>query len=349
MGQSLRGEIFAPSQLGNSERARWCQLLDGAGLPRAFLTYEFALACEVAYGKREVGVLILHRGGEIQGFFPFQFPSRVHEILRSAVRIGEEMSDCAGVIAAADLRVTPADLLRAGRLSALAVTHLPARQETLTKDGAPGQNSRVTTGHLIDLSHGPDRYIAELKQKNSGFVQDTLRRAQKLEREVGSVEFICESRATWDAVREVIDEKRRQYSKTDVSDIFAFVPRLKLMEALCSSQTEYCTVHFTGLATKGKFIARHVGLKSKGVMNYWFPVYDPAVKKYSPGRQLLWNTISRPTEDAIVLIDRGEGDTQAKRDFSTHTQEFVSAYWYGSGPRSFLSRTYASLLWRLSR
>jgi hypothetical protein len=64
-----------------------------------------------------------------------------------------------------------------------------------------------------------------------------------------------------------------------------------------------------------RWLAGHFGLIHRDVLSYWFPVYDPAAKEVSPGRLLLWRTLQSADALGLRMIDRGEGDNQAKRDF----------------------------------
>ena len=71
MGQALRIETMRPEELGASERAQWAAFRaadSGLASPYFDLRYTLAAAdvCPNAF------VAVIHRGGEIVGFLPFQ-------------------------------------------------------------------------------------------------------------------------------------------------------------------------------------------------------------------------------------------------------------------------------------
>src|SRR5690242_2801694 len=68
----IKAEVLTPSALGEVELAAWSRMM--AAMPelrRAFFSATFARACEEAHHRAFVGVL--HEGGTICGFLPFQF------------------------------------------------------------------------------------------------------------------------------------------------------------------------------------------------------------------------------------------------------------------------------------
>jgi CelD/BcsL family acetyltransferase involved in cellulose biosynthesis len=93
-------------------------------------------------------------------------------------------------------------------------------------------------------------------------------------------------------------------------------------------------------------LAAHLGLRCGDVLNYWFPVHDPALRHVSPGRLLLWRLIEE--RHGLRLIDRGEGDTPAKRDFATHATRFGRANWVAGTWRAAPARALQAALWRLA-
>jgi hypothetical protein len=79
-------------------------------LRRAFLTPTFAQACERANGRAYVAVL--HEGGTICGFFPFQFHSYWHQRLGVAEPELRLLVQAAGLIAGPDLQISSSLLMR---------------------------------------------------------------------------------------------------------------------------------------------------------------------------------------------------------------------------------------------
>lgn len=339
----LKAEVLAPSRLGPAELQAWSQMVAATPhLQRAFFSHGFARACEMAHGLAHVGVL--HESGAIRGFLPFQFRTPWHARLRLAERIGGELCDNAGLVAQSGFRIDPAILLRCCRLGGLFISHLPEEQEAF---GLTAMAGRI--GHHIDLSAGSAHYFAALAASRKSFVQDTERRLRRAARDYGPLVFTYVVRPERDAVLRLIEDKRQQYRRTGASDVFADPHRLRLIEVLLDLPASDCELVLTTLAAGERVLARHLGLLHAGVLSYWFPVYDTEAQKVSPGRLLLWHTIQQADTHGIRLVDRGEGDSEAKRDFSTGTTRFGQAYFSAGTPRAGLARLWQAAEWRLGK
>jgi len=311
-------------------------------LRRAFFSADFAHACELAHGRAFVGVL--HEAGTIRGFLPFQFRSAWHRRVHLAERIGGELCDNAGLIAEAGFRAEPGHVLRLCRLGGLFITHLGAEQ---TGFGLMSSGSEI--GHRIDLSGGGAGYFAALKIERKSFVQDTERRLRRADRQFGGLCFTATVRPDAPAIADLIAMKRQQYQRTQVADPFADPRRLRLIEVLADMASEQCEPLLTRLTANGRMLAQHFGLRHAGVLSYWFPVHDPEARQVSPGRLLLWHTIEQADALGITLVDRGEGDSEAKRDFSTGTALFGRASFFAATMRAPLARLFQVADWRFQR
>jgi CelD/BcsL family acetyltransferase involved in cellulose biosynthesis len=309
-------------------------------LQRAFLSPTFAQACERANGRSYVAVL--HDAGVIRGFFPFQFRSMWHQRLRLAERIGGGLSDAAGLIATADLRVSAALLLRLAGLSSLSITHLMAGQEQF---GLDAEWSEV--GHITDVRDGPDAYFAALLRRDRILVRDTERRMRKAEGGYGVLRFTRIDPIPPDMIAALIERKRQQYHRTQAIDAFARGVNIRLIAALNETPASDCRLVMSRLEAGGRVLAQHLGPQYHRVLSHWLPVYDTEARSVSPGRLLLWHMIQHATDDGIDLIDFGEGDAQYKREFATSTTRYGRASWYRGGARSVVAYVYEGLEWRL--
>ena len=168
-----------------------------------------------------------HEAGTIVGFFPFQFENAISETLGSAVRVGEEMSDSAGVIASLDRTISPATLLRLCRLRHVFLSHLAPVQETLGLAAAVRQD-----GYAIDLAGGVERYWTWLRHNNLKFCQDTERRRRNIERAGAPLRVELETTDWRVRARQLIEQKRAQYRQTGVRDVFARADRQRLIDHL---------------------------------------------------------------------------------------------------------------------
>jgi CelD/BcsL family acetyltransferase involved in cellulose biosynthesis len=336
-------EVKPPAALDAAEREAWRSFQAATpSLARAFFTPAFALACGRAWPDARVAVI--REKGEIAAFFPFQFAGPWHRRLGLAERIGGAMSDHAGIVARPGFRIAPEELLRLSGIGALFIDHLSEGQAAFGLVAEEGE-----TGHLIDLAGGPDAYLAALTAADRRFVADTERRLRRLEKDYGAVRFDITDHPAWDDVAALIAAKRAQYRRTGAGDVFAVPERVALLRALVDAPEADCVPLLATLSAGDRVLARHLGLLHAGCLSYWFPVYDPAAHTVSPGRILLWRTILAAGRHGIVLIDRGAGDSQAKRDFSTREQRFGRAVWQAGGFRALGARALQSLAWRLGQ
>jgi CelD/BcsL family acetyltransferase involved in cellulose biosynthesis len=333
-------DIVRPSELDTATIAAWHAMMkETASLQRPFFAPEFTLACERAHDLARV---VIFRNKQIPvAFFPFQFASRWRRMIGAGEQIGAHMSNHAGLIASPGFRIEPQLLLAAARLKALFVNNLYEGQAAF---GLTGESGRV--GHIMDLRGGADRYLQELSHTRGHFLRDVRRRLRHAIKEFGEIKFVFDSAPTLAQVRDLIDAKRDQYARTGAGDVFANPVFLTIVESVLERSSIHCRPVISILRAGDRVLARHFGLMSQGVFCGWFPVYDPAAKDISPGRLLLWHMINEAAEHGITLIDRGEGNSRAKQDFSNGTQRFDKAFWHRSGTTALPARAQFSLQWR---
>jgi CelD/BcsL family acetyltransferase involved in cellulose biosynthesis len=339
--QGLRGVVLRPSELNSGEITLWQQMLaQSRSLQRAFFTHGFAHACERASGRAYVAVL--HEGSNIRGFLPFQFRSAWHARLRLAERIGGNFSDAAGVIAWPGLKIDSAPLMRLAGLNTMFLTHLVEDQAQI---GLDAEWSNM--GYMTDIGAGPEPYFAAMAKTHRDLMRDTERRLRRAEKLYGKLRYVRLERVSPTQIADVIHQKRLQYARTHVADPFADANNLRLIGALAETSTDECRLILTRLEAGERVLAQHLGPQCHDVLSYWFPVYDPAARDVSPGRLLLWHTISQADVDGVRLIDRGEGDAPYKRELATGTARYGRANWTRGSARSLPARAWQSLEWRM--
>jgi CelD/BcsL family acetyltransferase involved in cellulose biosynthesis len=329
--QGLEARVTAPSGLDAGEIAAWLGFMAATpGLGRAFLSPRFALASERAGGR--VRVAVLRDAAGPCGFFAFQFASLWHQAFGAAEPVGGALADHAGLVARPGFAIGPDVLLRLCGLGSLFLRQLSPGQAGFGLAAAP-----AAIGHLIDLSDGPAAYFEALAARDRPFFLDTERRARRVEKEFGRIEHATIRDPPAAAVEGLIAAKRAQYGRTEVADPLAGAEARRLLLLLARDGGPECRVVLGSLSAGGRILARHLGLLHGRTLSYWFPVYDPAARHVSPGRLLLWHTIRSAGEEGIALIDRGGGDSQAKRDFSTGTVQFGAAHYTTRGLRGRLA------------
>lgn len=342
MSTSLSSTIKTPAELTAAEREAWAALCRAhAHLRNPFFSPGFARAVgEVVPGAR---VCVLHRDGKPVAFFPFQLIGTAGRILRAAERLGGELSDYFGIAAAPDFKIEPRALLDLSGLDYLIFSHLDDAQGV---NGLGGEQPR--TGLRIDLAAGTAAYMQELKAQKKQMLRDTERRMRKVEQEFGALRFEFASPTPDKVIAQLIEAKLAQYARTGKRN-----PPLaedwarRMLAILAQGGDETCRGVASSLYAGEQWVAFHFGLRAGPVLHYWFPVYNHALKAFAPGRLLLMKIIDSADALGIREIDRGEGDSPAKRDFANAEHQFLRGCWYRPGPRALAFRTLQAVKWRM--
>ena len=338
----LSSRIVPPRELNQEELAVWqnlCLLHPHCRSP--FLSPAYVTA--VAETRPHVYVCVIRQGGRPAGFLPFQFRTPLHKQLGAAERVGEDMTDYFGLIAQPALRTNPQELLRLAGLTHLFFTHLDESQ------GLHGLTGETADPGLLIRVPADGSYWEELRGTDRKFTKDTERRQQQLEIACGAIRFQLVEEEWRKPLEHLIRCKRQQYLRTGRSDWLAVPWKRALMERLAESSSERCRGIVSTLHAGPTWVASHFGLRHDSLLHYWFPVYNPELSRYSPGRILLKAIVNAAPGAGIDTIDRGSGDSQAKREFANATHTFYRGAWYTPGVRSTAYRIACSLKWRLAR
>ncbi len=337
----IRSEIFRPDVLPVELRTLWTSFCRSRqDLSRAFLSCEFSLAVGKVHPHARVAVL--YDRSSVVGFLAFQYPSRSHRALGWAEPIGHGLCDYAGLVAARGFSISPDSLLRASGLSLFYYTHLDGSQADFGLRGDVAEK-----GLLIRLDSGPLSYWDDLGRRDKSFLSDTERRWRKLRQDLGEIQFRLELPPSLDSLRRLVSRKREQYARTGVPDVLAGFWRVPLLEALLDCDSDDCMPFLTTLVAGSTWVASHFGLRCGSRLHYWFPVYNPELRRYAPGRMLIKAIIDNSESLGIRTIDRGAGESEAKADFANSSHNFYKGVWSRNSPRGLLARSLLSVKWRL--
>ncbi|MBY0341743.1 MAG: GNAT family N-acetyltransferase [Rhodocyclaceae bacterium] len=330
-------------QLDACERDAWAALVDRyPDNRRAFMTPVYAEA--VAAGDPSVCVLVVHANGTAAGFMPLQ--RRVDWAGRLGVYepVGGVMTDYFGLVAAPDLQIDIKQALRECRLPLLAFTHLDTAQ---LQHGLPAEQARI--GLKTEIEEPVADFWERLRERDKKFVYDTERRERKLGKDYGELCFESDSSSPQEDLATLIALKCAQYTRSSKLQAPLFARRnVELLHRLLDARSPQCTGVLSTLKLDGRIIAAHFGLRCHETLHYWFPVYDPAFSNYAPGRILFRRVLEASVPQGVRIIDRGEGDTQAKRDFANREHLFYRGLWSAGGISALPGRAVLSLLWRLA-
>lgn len=304
--------------LSAAERQRWSRLLRESATSRwAFLSPTYAQAVHEAIGAVEV--LLCWRGGELVGVMPLQRAQGWIGRMGLREPVGRQMSDYFGLLARTGVQIEWFELLRAAGVHCLYFTHL---DESQAAHGLTGDAPKTGLRTRIHPDGGAAHW-ERLRAQDKKLVGDTERRERKLVAEHGALEFQMQSTTPLQDLELLVTLKNAQYQRTGHDGGALLNPaNVRLLQRLLSSNDPDCLPRLSVLRCGGKLVAAHFGLQCGPLLHYWFPVYDKRFAALSPGRILYRYILLGAGTHGISCIDRGEGDSAAKRDFANEEHLF---------------------------
>ncbi|MEU8268708.1 GNAT family N-acetyltransferase [Sphaerisporangium sp. NPDC049002] len=300
----MRISVVHPRELGPSEAARWRALQSGdPSLDSPFLSPEFTI--ETGRVREQARVAVLTDGSDIVGFFPYE-----RHQLGIGMPMAAGLTDAQGMVHAKDIELDPQELMKSCGLAVFEFDHLQATQPLV-----PAKHTRHPSP-VIDLSDGYEAYVETLKQVSGKTYKSTAYKSRKLQRDFGELRHDF---GVFDAsvLRTLIDWKTDQYRRTGRADRFSRPWILRLVENLLRIDTEHFGASLDMIYVDGRPVAGHFGLRTKTTLAGWFPAYDPAFAKYSPGLIHHLAMAERAAGAGIRLIDMGRGEKEYKEKLKT--------------------------------
>ena len=313
----MKVDLKCAGDLSASEWETWsCLQKSNACFDSAFYAPQYTQAVHHVRGDVEVGILC--GAGERTGFLPFH-----RNRWNMGSPVGKHLTDFQGAIVAEDATWDAAALISGCGLRSWHFNHLPIWQE-------PFQAFRrgVEESPYIDLANGYEAYERERRESGSSLFSQVHRKSRKIEREVGPLRFAWQTtdRKVFEAL---LSWKREQRMRSGMSN--PFPPwAIELLEHLRTVQGEDFAGLLSALYVGGELAAAHLGLRSEAVFHVWFPAYNRAVAKYSPGLILLLALARECASRGIRRIDLGKGDERYKTSTQTDSLS-VAEGWVGVG------------------
>jgi CelD/BcsL family acetyltransferase involved in cellulose biosynthesis len=271
-------------------------------LASPFFRPEFSQA--VAEVRPDVEVAVIERNGKIVGFFPFQ-----RQRGNVGRPVGGPLSDYHGIVLQAGITVDLEEIFDQCGLSAWHFDHLIAAQPAFKE-----HHWLQTSSPYINTANGFDAYQAGRRLAGSQVIAKTLQKKRKLEREVGSIRFEIESRDPR-ILETLIRWKGEQYRKSVLYDMFAPDWTRELFHNLLITGNPAFGGMMSVLYVNDQLAAVFYVLRSYQVAHAWCTAYRRDLAKYSPGYQLLLETIRSAQALGIEHIDLGRGDERYKQSF----------------------------------
>lgn len=291
-------ETTSVSELSGTERALWTAFRAAdPTLASPYFDLRFVeAASQVAPNAR---VAVIREDGVVRGFLPFQQRGGLLQPLAAP------LSDFHGLIAGPRLSIG-ALLPRLEGVRRARVSGLIGAGEA----DRPGLRARRAMA--ADLSRGFDAYLAT---RDTRFLKDKRRRRRALERDHGPLSFAFEP-PTKSEIDLVIGRKRAQLSRTHQYDVFACGWTVALLHRLAEIGAPDFGLRLASLKAGDKLVAAELGLSSGARHHLWFPIYDPAFAKYSPGSLMTLDTLEAAAGRGTTRVDFGVDADAYKRDFA---------------------------------
>ncbi|MFE4174727.1 GNAT family N-acetyltransferase [Streptomyces sp. NPDC056909] len=320
--QRARIRVAEPGSLDETEIDAWRALRALSGAPASpFMEPEFTRAVGRVRPTARVAVVREHpdgdgaggvsgyggpRAGAPVGFFPYETGPLGH-----GRAIGLGVSDVQGAVFRDGLRLSAPELLKACSLSAWEFDNLEAGQELFAPATAEEFESPV-----IDVREGYEAYETALRARSPKFLRTTSAKERRLGRQAGEVRFVFDERDPA-ALRRLMEWKSAQYRRTGRRDRFAKEWISALVRQLAETRAPGCSGVLSVLYVAHRPVAAHFGLRSRTVLACWFPAYDPAFAKYSPGLILHLRMAEAAAETGIQVLDLGRGAAEYKDALKT--------------------------------
>ncbi|GHF98571.1 GNAT family N-acetyltransferase [Streptomyces filamentosus] len=323
----MRVRIVRPGELGARETGAWRRLRAASGVPaNPFMEPEFTLA--VGAVRPAARVAVWWEGDEPVGFFPYEKGP-----LGRGRAIGFGVSDSQGGVFRPGLRPGTGALLRACGLVFWEYDNLEAGQTLF--EGAADESF---ASPVIDVGEGYPAYEALLRAQSPKFLRTTLAKERKLARETdGGLRFVLDERDPA-ALRTLMAWKSAQYRRTGRGDRFAQQWISALVRRLHEQRAPGCSGLLSVLYAGDRPVAAHFGLRSASVLSCWFPAYDPAFAKYSPGLVLHLRMAEGAAGAGIRLLDLGRGAAEYKDSLKTGELTVYEGAVTRPDPRTVLHR-----------
>jgi CelD/BcsL family acetyltransferase involved in cellulose biosynthesis len=263
-------------------------------LDSPYFTPHFTKA--IAKVREDLEIVIISENSQIVGFFPFH-----RKNCYLGVPVGDNLADFQAVICRTDVKINPFELVKGCNLLALDFNNFLLSQNSFNPFYISFEESP-----RINLSCGYSAYVKEQRDAGSEQIKKIGNLMRRIEREVGPLRFEHHSSDST-LLEQVLSWKSSQYLESAKPDLFKRTWIHTLINLIHKTQMDGFYGMLSLLYSGEKLVAGHFGMRTDKVWHYWYPSYDPAFSKYSPGIILLLKMAEYAPTIGIQSIDLGEG------------------------------------------
>jgi CelD/BcsL family acetyltransferase involved in cellulose biosynthesis len=293
-------EVIKGSELSEEMKLLWHYFqVSRKELSNPFFCHEFISIVSSCRG--DVYVALILENSKIIGFFPFQ-----RGMLGIASPVGGAISDYHGYISKVEIDFENNEIFKKAGISRWKFDHLISEQTASFSN-----DISLDVSPIIDVINGYEHYKEGMRNSGSKIINKINRWRRKLEEEFGSVRVeLCSKKS--DELQICIEGKRRQFLESGIVDPFSEPWLVEMLEKIHAFESPDFSGMLSVLYAGDKIIATHMGMRSKNVWHYWFPTYDHAFAKFSPGLILLASIIEGACGMKMSHIDLGKGNSMYK-------------------------------------
>ncbi|WP_419189057.1 GNAT family N-acetyltransferase [Stieleria marina] len=283
--------------------------------------------------RQDVDVAVIQAANRTIGFLPF------HRIGNVAFPAGRCFNDAHNIIARSDKHVDWIWLLE--QIGVKAFDFHAMMGADLSELGRQNYIGTIQS-FRAELGNDSRAFLKKLGREHKT-VGRQPQKTRKMGREIGPVELEIDCRDP-SLLEHTIRWKREQYQRTDILDLFTpDWTRGLLMELFNGDGQSDVPGDARGmlsvLRAGDSIVAAHYGILENGLLHYWFPAYDPAYGRYSPGTALFTGITAQASDYGIHCIDMGYGEQPYKLKQTDQTGEVA----FGCVSRSSLYRRWRSV------
>ncbi len=301
----VRITVKHPGVLTAAEIAGWRAMLQGEALSSPYFAPEFSQIAGDVHADAQVA--LVNDGVRLSAILPFRKGP-----LGFCRPIAGALTDFQGLIARPETSVDVRAVARAAGIGVMAYDALPADQG---RHGFTGEAD--TTSAVIGLEDGFEAW-RDARAAQSSAVKRLGSKRRGLERTAGPLRVVIDDRS--DAAFALLRGwKREQLAAAGHFDIFAAASTGALLERIRARHKPAFRGLLSTLYAGEQPVAAHFGMQAGPVLHYWFPGYDRAFGKYSPGNLLLESLAEAGAEHGWTAIHLGAGDYSYKREFASRT------------------------------
>ena len=285
--------------------------------------------------RDDVQVAVLEQDGRAAGFFPFQRVSP--GVGRSP---GLRLCDFQGLVAPPGLELDAVALLRACGLQAWHFDHLLEEQAAWR-----GWHVTRSESPYVDLREGYEAYLAGRRAAGAGWVSQVARKARKMGREVGELRFVYDTRDPA-VLAQVLSWKSAQRERTLTDDMLQHDWVCEGLDRMLTACAPTFACVLSALYAGPHLVAGHLGLRSGRSLHVWFPAFDLAYEKYSPGLVMFTEMFRAAADAGLERVDLGKGGDRYKQSMGSASvwvaegsvdarvvQRWIGRAWYAGRAR----------------